>query len=179
MGIRQANKQAQRIALPCARSPLASESDMKSIAELLDYFEEDEESAYCELVPEESIAEAEYFLKITFPKSYKKFLLAAGTGEGKAGRFAGLGTEGFLDSKLAEDVELMKKWSHVAAQGKLIPFADDFSGNFYCFDSRKMNRDGEFPVVFWDRLFQFDREPEPVADDFIGFMNQSIDDTGV
>ena len=31
----------------------------------------------------------------------------------------------------------------------LVPFAED-EGNFYCFDTRFPDSEGEFPVVFWD-----------------------------
>lgn len=32
----------------------------------------------------------------------------------------------------------------------LSPFMQDEDGNFYCFDSRNPDKNGEFPVVFWD-----------------------------
>ncbi len=149
---------------------------MRTLGEILDYFEEDDESTYCEFVPEASLAEAEYFLKLKLPPSYKKFLSAAGSGDGRAGRILGLGAEGYRDSKLAEDFELMKQWSALSAQGKLVPFADDFSGNFYCFDFRKEMADGEYPVVFWDRMFDSNQEPQSVAKNFLEFMNQSLEE---
>lgn len=150
---------------------------MKTLAEILDYFDEDEDSAYCEFVPETSLAEAEYHLKIKLPPSYKQFLLAAGSGDGRVGRIMGIGPEGYRDSKLGEDVELMKEWSKLTSEGKLIPFADDFSGNFYCFDYRKDDPNKEYPVVFWDRMFKFEQEPQPVANNFLEFMSRSIEDS--
>jgi hypothetical protein len=57
----------------------------------------------------------------------------------------------------------------------LVPFHNDGSGNFYCFDTKKMTADGlSCPVVFWTSNYSYDEKdlPEKVNENFAHWVEE-------
>ena len=49
---------------------------------------------------------------------------------------------------------------------------NDGGGNLYCLDSSKA---GEPTIVFWDHTAGEEQEPEPVASDFVSWMEERLE----
>ena len=59
----------------------------------------------------------------------------------------------------------------------LVPFSSDGGGNFYCFDTRHLTKDGfSCQVVFWVSNYQYTDEdvPEVVYNSFLDFVDKVL-----
>jgi hypothetical protein len=50
-------------------------------------------------------------------------------------------------------------------EGRVLPFANDWGGSYFCFDLTKKSKDGEYPVLFWNHEYSEEPEDEPGTTD--------------
>lgn len=105
-----------------------------------------------------AIEKAEQELGFSFPPSYRKWLIANN----------GLSVEGVSIFPVLDERDVRKTFDSIVRNYKvnwlawlgnfndeemsfehLFPFADFGTGDFYCFDYRKLALDDEVPVVHW------------------------------
>jgi len=66
-------------------------------------------------------------------------------------------------------------------EGKILPFANDWGGSYFCFDLTKKSEDGEYPVLFWNHEYSEEPEDEPYlwsefAHTFAHFVERVLED---
>ena len=54
----------------------------------------------------------------------------------------------------------------------IVPFYHDGFGNFACFDTRKINKNGSCPIVFWEHDVEYNEtyEPDVINNSFVEFV---------
>jgi antitoxin YobK len=110
-------------------------------------------------------------LGILFPKSYIAFMRKFGGGTFRFAQMHSINK--VTDDNGAEFLEIFEQASQnisIVAAKKLIPFADDYSGDYYCFDISRMQDDGECPVVLW-----LDENTTEEFGHFIAFVTSAFD----
>lgn len=116
--------------------------------------------------------------KLKLPEDYKILL-------NKTNGFDLFGNEvfGMYIKKSPSDLEYNYLREHnnvkVPMYNHLIPFLNDGSGNFYCFDTKTMSKDKfECKIVFWysNYLYDKDTQPEIVNESFAEWMKEVIID---
>lgn len=128
--------------------------------------------------PSSLIHLAEVALSITFPPSYKEFLLNFGCGDISGQEFYGLITDDFINSGIPDAVWItMRERSDSHLPSKLIIVGARGDGPYYVLDCRYPDRDGECPVILWwpgaSRL-DYTESYETVASDFGTFFLDKI-----
>ena len=114
---------------------------------------------------------------LTFPKSYKEFLLHLGWIDCPFITVCGLGSDADWRTNL---MAIVQSWWHevdadIRLPRNLIPVVDDGSGNVYCLDVSQM-QESECPVVFWDHeSFEgAEQVPVRVGSDFYSWLVNEI-----
>ena len=96
------------------------------------------------LVDESIMLDVERSLGVRLPPSYKKFLITA--------RDYGLNFEEFLWPGSDRDLITTNREEHAAELPDfLVSFLSDGYGTQVCFDTRSPDRNGEYPIVEWER----------------------------
>lgn len=119
------------------------------------------------------IAEAEEFLGVHFPRSYRRYLQSWGNLEIGSTEIYGLFGPDFVNSSVPDVAWFHKKIREVQSIPNHLVIIQNHDDDCYdCLDSSAMNADGECPVVRWDAVN--DRVEWVVAEDFVGFLRRRI-----
>jgi len=72
--------------------------------------------------------------------------------------------------------EVVKDYQEIGFPGYLAPFRQD-NGDFWCFDTRKPDPQGEFPVVIWDHnADSIEKDPAYQWKNFIEWLDQTMEE---
>ena len=129
---------------------------------------------------DEMIESFESTLDVELPASFKEFLKRSNGGEFCFARM--------LTPFISESIDNMsgdEAWSDLTEsvypkhellmENLLLPFGDDYSGNYYCFDLQNSD-DIDCPVVLLISSMAEDDDPEPQADSFLEFIDAAMKD---
>lgn len=146
--------------------------------ELIEKIKVDPESSFEAGTAAEAIADIQTQLGVTFPPSYQVFLQHFNGGEFRFARMYQVTPEetGFFD--LLEMVEHASECVAAIRDRHLLPFGDDYSGSYYCFDLTQPDGDGEYPIVFWDQDTSDDEGSFSEAESFPKFIEMGLEDEG-
>lgn len=130
---------------------------------------------------EEELTIAEKSLGVKLPESYRRFQLEFGSFEGTAVDVWSVGKP--ATSWGRNIVGYTKSERSGGAIDSCNPFLPDhliavgetYRGNPYCLDTSKY-RDDECPVVLWDHDKDNYQTPKVVADDFLDWLEQEIEE---
>ena len=120
----------------------------------------------------EDVRVASARLGVSLLGGYRRFLERFGWGGVGSFELYGLGSDvpRYLD--LVSVTESERTQMSPALPAHLIPLMNDGAGNLYCLDSRTA---GEPLIVFWDHEAGEEQEPEPVASDFVSWMEERLE----
>lgn len=130
----------------------------------------------------EEITASEDKLKVTFPESYKSFLLDFGYARIGHREIHGLGKNTPKNLNIIEIT--LREWYMCRPDyyipAHLVPFCPIGNGDFYCFDTNRF-KEGECPIVLWahEDIYEYQRDPsllETTHKNFIEWLNEIIDD---
>lgn len=115
---------------------------------------------------------------VNFPPSYREFLLAANGGVVGYARVFGVGRNDHLD--LQTQIKQMTEWIEGVADRRVLLFASDWGGSYFCFDLQKPDKYGEFPVVCWNHEYSEEPDDKPmlwskIATDFVAFCRETVE----
>ncbi len=143
-------------------------------AELIRRIKADSASTFKRGASARQIAMTERALGVEFPPNYRLFLSHFNGGEFRFARMYKLsqGGAGSFDvrDELARVAELYAPFQDRA----LLPFGDDYSGNYYCLTLGSGKP--EPPVVLVGRLLLENRKPKHVASDLEAFIRAGLAD---
>ena len=110
-------------------------------------------------------------LGVNLGGGYRRFLERFGWGGVGSFELYGLGVDvpPYLDLVAATESE--RTQMSPALPSHLIPIMNDGGGNLYCLDSSKA---GEPMIVFWNHTAGEEQEPEPVASDFVSWLEARL-----
>jgi len=114
------------------------------------------------------ISEAEVFLSVLFPKSYKVFLKDFGYATFLGLRIYGIIDNNFINSSIPDAIWLnTSNRKDFNQPTHIITISDIGDGSYYALDLSQMNDDNECPVVIWP-IGGYEMTPvlEIVAPDF-------------
>jgi hypothetical protein len=111
-------------------------------------------------------------LGVSLVGGYRRFLERFGWGGAGSFELYGLGPDvpRYLD--LVAVTESERTQMSPALPAHLIPIMNDGGGNLYCLDSSKP---GDPMIVFWDHTAGEEQEPEPVASDFVSWIEERLE----
>ena len=128
-------------------------------------------------VPIEHIKRFEEMFRIKLPLDYK-YLLSLSNGFYYDGHEI-LGIS-FNSKDTRYDLTATYNFEHYESENAMfsyiVPFYPDGFGNFVCFDTRIINKDGTCPIVFWNHNVKYNEinGPEIINDSFVGFLVETI-----
>lgn len=152
--------------------------DPNSYSELLKRVRADRSNLFAEGTPAPGIAELQLYLKglgMRLPEDYVLFLEEFDGGEFLFGRMHCITTNGAGFFHFKEELEQFFENVPGARKAKFLPFADDYGGNFYCFDTKSFKQD-RCPVVLWVHELEEEQEPETIAESFQEFIEEAYDE---
>lgn len=118
--------------------------------------------------PESLIAKAESALGLTFPPSYRSFLLEMGCGGVSGVEIFGIIDEDFHQSMVPDGIWLtMEERRSMGLDPHYVIVGEVGDGTYYALDTREVNADGENPVVV---LSVDGKHGEKVADSFGAYL---------
>lgn len=153
-------------------------NDQNSYSELLVRVRADRSNLFAEGTPASGIAELQAYVKglgMSLPEDYILFLKEFDGGEFLFGRMHCITANGAGFFYFSEELEQFYENAPAARTAKYLPFADDYGGNFYCFDTKAFNGD-RCPVVLWVHELEEDQEPETIADSFEEFIEDAYNE---
>jgi antitoxin YobK len=122
--------------------------------------------------PESLVLKAETALGLTFPPSYRRFLLEMGCGNINGFEVFGLINDNFEKSSVPNGIWLtLKKRCSIGLDLAYIIIGDGGDGHYYALDTRIIDNAGEVPVVV---LSVDGRQSEPVADSFGSYLLEAM-----
>jgi antitoxin YobK len=122
--------------------------------------------------PESLVAKAEAALGLTFPPSYRRFLLEMGCGGINGLEVYGLINENFEKSAVPNGIWLTLDDRRVMGlHPAYVIVGDGGDGSHYALDTRHVGKDGEAPVV---RLSVDGKQSEKVADSFSDYFLEAV-----
>ncbi|MBE9064321.1 SMI1/KNR4 family protein [cf. Phormidesmis sp. LEGE 11477] len=129
--------------------------------------------ALLDKAPLTPILVAESMLGHTLPPSYKEFLSQLNGGAFSGIQLFGIDRGDHLDFIL-QLAELSSFIPSVEAR-IMIPFARDWGGSIYCFDTYHPAGDGEYPIWYWNHEYSEEPADAPyvwfqVETDFVTFI---------
>lgn len=122
--------------------------------------------------PETLLAKAEAALGLTFPLSYRRFLLEMGCGDINGLEVFGLIDDQFENSAIPNGIWLtLNERKESGLHPAYILISDGGDGTLYALDTRQRSNDGEAPVV----LLSVDgQHSERVADSFGDYFLEAL-----
>lgn len=99
---------------------------------------------------EAQIREAEAELGLDFPPSFRTFLQFAGAYQLPYWETYWVGDEGLGYRNIVEANRCERNEAEPALPPFLVAFHNNGSGDQLCFDTRRCDENGEYPIVFWD-----------------------------
>ncbi len=147
------------------------ESGSRSLTDFISLLSQDPENIYPGAATEEEIAELEAELGTTLPPGYIQFLKKFGGGNFKHVRMYSIASEDETFFDFMEQVFSCTQRVPLVQQGELLPFADDYDGNIFCFNLHHA-REGEYTIVQWNNGFNAEDEPKHIAQTFSEFIDK-------
>jgi antitoxin YobK len=122
--------------------------------------------------PETLVAKAEAALGVSFPPSYRRFLLEMGCGDINGLEVFGLIHDNFENSTLPNGIWLtLNERRGIGLHPAYVLIGEGGDGTFYSLDTRQKGEDGEAPVV---RLSADGKRSERVADSFGNYFLEAV-----
>ncbi len=143
----------------------------ESFQELISLLSSDPNNAYPGGVLEDDIRELEEELAATFPSEYVQFMQNLGGGNFRHVRIYSITSEDETFANFMEQVTVCTQYISLVLSGDLLPFADDYEGNIFCFNLSHA-RDSEYEIVLWKSEFEDDDEPQHIAFSFSEFLEK-------
>jgi hypothetical protein len=125
----------------------------------------------------EQLQEAEAKLKTRFPPSFLQFLQEAGACQLPFWQTYWVGDDSLGLRNIVAANEQQRQ-AQPPLPCFLIAFHNNGCGDQLCFDIRRPSKEGEYPVVFWDREASLEdnlSELFVVADDFADWLEQEVE----
>ena len=122
------------------------------------------------------ISSAEVALGITFPLTYKKFLLELGCGNIGCKEFYGIINEDFYNSGIPDAVWItMQERRDSELPQPMVIVCNDGMGNYHVIDTAVQNQNGENPIKIWTPgVSGATNEMIKIADDFGIFFLKEV-----
>jgi hypothetical protein len=118
------------------------------------------------------VAMAETALGLSFPPSYRRFLLEMGCGDVNGLEVFGLINDNFENSAIPNGIWLtLKERQEIGLDPAYVLIGEGGDGSFYGLDTRQVGSSGEAPVV---RLSVDGRQSERVADSFGEYLLEAV-----
>jgi cell wall assembly regulator SMI1 len=122
--------------------------------------------------PEVLVAKAEATLGLTFPPSYRRFLLQMGCGDINGLEVFGLINDNFDKSTVPNGIWLtLNQRRAIGLNRSYVIIGDGGDGTYYALDTQQAVEGGEAPVV---RLSVDGRDSEVVANSFGAFLLEAV-----
>ena len=126
----------------------------------------------------ESLAPFESSHGFALPLSHRQFLLRANGGILGYVRLFGVDRDDALD--LSSVIRNMQGELERAAHRRVIPFASDWGGSYYCYDVVRANNSEETPILYWNHEYSEEPADWPLlwsdfAPDFVTFVRRVIE----
>ena len=122
--------------------------------------------------PESLVAKAEAALELTFPSSYRRFLLEMGCGDINGVEVFGLINDNFEKSTVPNGIWLTLNERHaIGLHSAYVIVGDGGDGTYYALDTRHVDSAGEVPVV---QLSVDGQHSEKVADSFGDYLLEAV-----
>ncbi len=150
---------------------MEEESNSRSLVDLMSLLSKDPENIYPGGALEEHIQELEQELGTTLPLGYVEFQKNFGGGLFRHMQIYSIASEDENFCDFMEQVITHTRNVPLIQQGQLLPFADDYDSNIFCFDLHH-SRDGEYSIVKWHHDFTEEDEPLHVAHTFAEFIEK-------
>jgi hypothetical protein len=124
-----------------------------------------------------AIAAFEAKHKFTFPDAHKEFLRRANGGVVGYARLFGVERKDHLD--LSSALRDMEPYINGLKEGRVLPFAKDWGGSYFCYGLQQPASSKGYPVIFWNH--EYSEEPNDHATlwstfspDFVAFVKKVI-----
>ncbi|HHY84533.1 MAG TPA: SMI1/KNR4 family protein [Verrucomicrobia bacterium] len=122
--------------------------------------------------PETLVARAEAVLGLTFPPSYRRFLLEMGCGDINGLEVYGLIDDEFESSTVPNGIWLtLKERREIGLHPAYVLIGEGGDGTFYALDTRQAGKSGEAPVV---QLSVDGKQSERVAESFGDYFLEAV-----
>ncbi|OUC15770.1 MAG: hypothetical protein B0A82_05060 [Alkalinema sp. CACIAM 70d] len=120
-----------------------------------------------------SLTSVESSIAHKLPSSFKEFLTQINGGVMGSIRLFGVARGDYFD--LAEKQNEYGAFIPPIKAGMMIPFASDWGGGLYCFDTYHPSQDGEYPIWYWNHEYSEEPADAPyvwsqIETDFAAFM---------
>ncbi|MFD2444179.1 SMI1/KNR4 family protein [Bacillus sp. CGMCC 1.16607] len=150
-----------------------------SINKALEIIETNQEEAYfIGEINEQTIIDAEYKLKVKFPKSYREFLKKYGLGDIFGQEIYGLGIDEAGIPNMIWITKELREIENLPNNLICFYFADD--GEYFCLDCSKVqsNNDNNAPVVSYISGLPIKEQPfEIIAENFGDFLFELLNNS--
>jgi hypothetical protein len=125
----------------------------------------------------DAIARAERELSIALPEAHREFLLKVNGGVVGFARVFGVGRDDYFD--LARRIKDVQPHLDPGLEKVYFPFANDWGGNYFCYDLRCPPMPEGYPVSYWNHEFAESPEDQdklwwPFAKEFIDFLHEVV-----
>ena len=150
---------------------LDENTNSKSLSDLLTLLSADPDNIFPGGALEEEIAELETELGTTLSLGYIEFLKKFGGGNLKYLQLYSIASEDENFYDFMEQVQNHSQNIQLIQQGELLPFANDYEGNIFCFDLQH-SRENEYIIVRWDHDYTAENEPLYIAHSFAEFIEK-------
>jgi antitoxin YobK len=118
------------------------------------------------------IAKAEHALGLTFPPSYRRFLLEMGCGDINGLEILGLVDDNFAQSTVPNGIWLtLNERRAIGLHPAYVLVGEGGDGTYYALDTRRVGKAGETPVV---RLSPDGKQSEDIADSFGNYFLHAV-----
>ena len=153
---------------------------IEEIVSILKEIDEDDFAAQAGL-SEKNIKKSEIELGISYPPDFRYFLskMNGFSLDGEIVLPALVTEEGLIE----ESIPQVMKWERYEAANSMpeyfLPFSPNGRGDHYCFDLRRQDKNGIYPIIFWQWDYSYqcpDDDVEQVNDDFVGWIKEIIED---
>jgi cell wall assembly regulator SMI1 len=149
----------------------------RPLPELISLLSNDPDNAYPGGASDQDINELEEELATKLPLEYVQFLKKLGGGNFKHLRIYSIASEDETFSDFMEQGTVCTQCIPLVLSGDLLPFADDYDGNVFCFNLNH-TRDGEYEIILWGHEFEEDDQPKHIAFTFKEFLEKIEFDEG-
>ena len=126
---------------------------------------------------QDQITDAEAKLGIKFPPSYITFLKSAGSNEMRDWETYWVGDDSLGERNIVKANASEREDTASTLPAYLIAFHKNGCGDLFCFDMRRPDQDGEYPVVFWDQELTAEENLQdlfPISHNFADWLMQEV-----
>lgn len=144
------------------------------LTDLIERIKADRSNSFGAGTPGKDIEKLEEDLAIKLPDSFVTFLETFNGGEFLFGRMHAVTADGAGFFDFRTEYEHFYEKNEDLTDEDLVPFGDDYGGNYYCFDLAAM-KDNECPIVQWDLDSGANQEPRHVANCFTEWLEEEYE----